>query len=103
MRVVLEAVVAKSPVDPALLPNEELNPINDVLLAALRDLSIDEVAAHIEADTDGLLELLAKLSADDENLRQEDFPVSLSEGLRMMPQHERMHIDQLRTALEAAR
>jgi hypothetical protein len=100
MRVVLNAVISKTRLDPAELSTEEDRPINDRLLAELEGLSVEQIASHIERDTDGLLDLMAKLAEDDGGLRQRDFPMSLSEALARMPDHERMHMEQLRTALE---
>ncbi|MGB2693689.1 MAG: DinB family protein [Dehalococcoidia bacterium] len=101
MRLVLEAVVTKNPLDPAQLLSEEESPINNQLLAEVRDFAIEQMVAYIDADTSGLLDLLAKLGSDDKDLRQAEFPISLSEALGMMPQHDRMHMEQLRTSLEA--
>jgi hypothetical protein len=102
LRYVLTAVVSKTPLDPSELSTENDAVINEQLLESLRDQSIEDIAAGIATDTDGVLDLLARLSIEDEHLRQDEFPMSLGEALRMMPQHERMHVEQLRTALEAS-
>jgi uncharacterized protein (TIGR03083 family) len=103
LRIVLEAVVSKTPLDPSQFSSEEDAPVNEQLLEPLRDQQVEEVAAGIAADTDDVLDLLAKLTQEDEDLRQDGFPMSLGEALRLMPQHEQMHMQQLRTALEGAR
>jgi len=101
-RLILTAVVTKTPLKPADLPAEEETPINDGLLAEVAALSVDEVARRIESDTAEKLDLLSKLGEDDQHLKQADFPMSLGEALQLMPQHERSHIDQLATAREGA-
>ena len=101
MRLVLQAVITKTPLDPTQLRAEEEVPINDRLLAGVRDQSIGQIARGIETDTEGMLDLLAKLGDEDEHLRQAEFPMNLGEALKLMPQHQRNHMEQLRTALEA--
>jgi len=100
MRIVLNAVIATEPIDPAQLRPEEEAPLNDQLRSALRGQSTDQIVAGIDIDTEGILALLAKLRDEDEHLRQQEFPMDLGEALRLMPQHERMHMEQLRAALE---
>ena len=102
-RLVLTAVVTKTRLDPAQLPVEEETPINEGLLAQVEELSPEQVARRLEADSDEMLDLLAKLNDEDADLRQHDFPMSLGEALSQMPQHERMHMEQLRTALTEGR
>jgi uncharacterized damage-inducible protein DinB len=102
-RIILTAVVTKTRLDPADLPQEEETPINERLAAEVRALSIEEISQRLEADTEGMLQLLAKLTDDDEGRKQREFPMTLGEAIKLMPQHERMHMDQLRTALEGKR
>ncbi len=100
LRLVLNAVITKTRLDPAQMPLEEDVPINEGLLGEVREASVEELAGRLEEDTEGILDLLSKLTDENESLRQRDFPMSLSEALTQMPQHERMHMEQLRTALE---
>ena len=99
-RLVLNAVITKTRLDPAQLPAEEDVPINDRLLDQVRDASVGELAERLEEDTEEILDLLSQLTDEHQQLKQREFPMSLSEALRQMPEHERMHMEQLRTALE---
>ena len=100
LRLVLNAVITKTRLDPAQLPAEQDVPINDGLLNQVRDASVGELAERLEEDTEEILDLLSQLTDDDEQLKQREFPMSLSEALSQMPQHERIHLEQLRAALE---
>ena len=97
-RLVLTSVISRTPLDPTDFPVED-EALNEGLLGELNELSPVEVAQRLEADTEEFLELLAKLTDEHENQRQRDFPMSLGEALGQMPEHERMHMEQLRTAL----
>jgi hypothetical protein len=102
LRYVLTAVINKTPLDPSELSTENDAAINEQLVESLRGQPIEDIATGIATDTEGVLDLLARLSIEDEHLRQDEFPMSLGEALRLMPQHERMHMEQLRTAREVS-
>ena len=101
-RLVLTAVINRTPLDPTHFPVED-EALNEGLLGELNELSPVEVAHHLEADSEEMLELLAKLTDEDADRRQRDFPMSLGEALGQMPEHERTHMEQLRTALTEGR
>lgn len=98
--VILQAVVTRTPLDPAALRPEEEVPVNDGLLGKVDALAVEEVIEQVVSDTEALLVLMAQLQEDDKDLRQSDFPMSLGEALALLPNHEDMHMEQLRTALE---
>ena len=98
----LTAVISGTPLDPTHFPVED-EALNEGLLGELNELSPVEVVQRLESDSEKMLELLAKLTDEHENRRQRDFPMSLGEALSQMPQHERGHMEQLRTALTEGR
>jgi uncharacterized protein (TIGR03083 family) len=98
---ILRAVVSRQPINASLLgssPDER----NTHDIVERRERQIDTLIAEVEADTEEHLDLLSRLTEDDQALRQDDIPMSLGEGLSNDPGgHARGHIAQLRTALES--
>lgn len=68
-----------------------------------RDRSIAEIVAEIEADGEVWQELLSQLGGNDEAMRWEGFPWGLGEYLRILAEHDREHLEQLRAAVEVVR
>ncbi len=98
---ILRAVVARERVDGSLLGSPDDRNARD--LEERRGRSVEELIAEIEADTEEHLDLVSRLSETDKDLRQDDIPTSLGEGLTNDPGgHVRRHLAQLRTALEAS-
>lgn len=97
---ILRSVVAREPVESALLgPPDERNE-RDV--ETRRERSVDELIDEIEADTEELQDLLSRLTEEDKDLRQENLPMSLGEGLSNEPGgHYRTHMAHLQAALDA--
>jgi hypothetical protein len=63
---------------------------------------VEELIAELEAEGEETQELLSQLGPGDENLRQDDIPMSLGEGLSNdAGGHDREHLAQLRMALES--
>lgn len=97
---VLRSVISAEPLDPAILTGTE--EINERDVAARRGRSVEELIAEIEADGETLDELFSQLTEEQEDLRQDGFPMSLGEALSNDPGgHFREHFAQLRAALEA--
>lgn len=98
VRNVLRSVVAGQPVDPLLF--SEIDAKNARDLEQRRTRSIDELVAEIEQDGEAILDLLGRLTREDAERRQADFPLSLGEALKPFPDHDGTHLAQLRVALE---
>ncbi|MDZ4279045.1 MAG: hypothetical protein U1B78_07890, partial [Dehalococcoidia bacterium] len=68
-----------------------------------RERSVDELIGELEADGGEWEDLLARFGEEDKDLREEGIPWSLGEALSQNPGgHEREHLAQLKTALEAS-
>ena len=101
LQTVLRAVVAKEPVDVKRVTDlDKINAENARLLKERRGSSPEELIAEVEAEGVETRELLGGLTNQDENLKQEDAPVSLSQYLAGFPGHDREHLAHLRTALD---
>ena len=100
LHIVLRAIITRERVDPALLSEPDARNARNV--EERRGRSVEELIAELEADGEETQELLSQLGPGDENLRQDDIPMSLGEGLSNDPGgHDREHLAQLRTALES--
>jgi uncharacterized damage-inducible protein DinB len=66
-----------------------------------KERTVDELIVEVEAEGDETQELLARLADADESRTQEDAPLSLGAYLATFPGHDRTHLAELRTALEA--
>ena len=68
-----------------------------------RGCSVEDIVAEIEADGEVWQDLLSRLEDSDESVRWPGFPWALGEYLRILAEHDRDHLAELRTALEVAR
>ena len=97
---ILRAVVDRKPVDAALLGEADEKNARDV--EARRSRSVEELIVEINADGEELMELLSRLTEEDENLRQEGIPMTLGEDLSNEPGgHHREHTVPLRAAVDS--
>ena len=103
LRVILRAVIAREPVDPAFVLPGSADGRNAQNVAERRDRTGEELIAEFEAQEKEAQELLARLTDTDKDRRQKDLPMSLGEGLGGAEPglHYEEHLEQLRTALEA--
>lgn len=100
LHLVLRAVIAREPVDASLLT--EVDARNARNVKERRGRTVKELIAELEAAGEETQELLSQLSEDDEELRQDDIPMSLGEGLAREPGgHDREHLAQFRKALDS--
>jgi uncharacterized protein (TIGR03083 family) len=98
---VLRDVLDRKPVDLAVFTTgvDERNARN---IEERRDRTIEELIVEIEADGEETQELFSRFAEADEHWQPEGLPVTVADGLRgMAGEHEREHLGQLRTALEA--
>lgn len=97
--IILRAAVADEQADLSVL--SELDARNARLLEERAGRSTEELIAEVEAENDETQDLLSRLSDEDDQRTQEGAPMSLGEYLRMFPDHDRGHLADLRTAVEA--
>lgn len=102
VQTVLGAVTSNQPVDLAVIDLDYVNAGNARLLADRAGRPVDELIDEAEAEGEDTQALLAKLTDADDGRTQEGAPMSLGGYLRMFPGHDRGHLAQLRTALEAS-
>ena len=96
---ILQAVVSRTPVDPAVLGDPEARNAQDV--EDRKDKSVGELISEIRGEGEAISLLLARLTEDDKELRQDNIPMSLGEGLSQDPgAHYRTHLAHFREALE---
>ncbi len=62
--------------------------------------TIEQLVAEVEAAGEELQHLLSRLTEADANRHLEDVPLALGDRLRVMTNHDRGHLPQLRKALE---
>jgi uncharacterized protein (TIGR03083 family) len=97
---VLRAVTAGEPLDIAKINLDYVNAGNGRLLEERKERPVEELIVEVEAEGEKTQELLAKLSDADEGRTQEGAPMSLAEGVRSFPGHDRDHLAQLKTVLD---
>ncbi len=96
---ILEAVVSRTLVDPAMLGEAEARNAQDV--EDRKDMSIGELISEIQGEAEAIDLLLSKLTDEHKDLRQDNIPMSLGEGLSQDPGgHYRTHLADFRKALE---
>ena len=100
LRLVLQPVVAGEAVNASVLALGDADSANARLLEERRQRSSDQLIGELETQGKETLDLLARLTEADEGRRQDDIPFSFTDGLRIFLQHDRLHLEQLRTALE---
>ena len=93
----LRVVIAKQRLDIAQFGN--VNEVNARFVGERSGRSIEELIAEVEAEAEETQELLTKLKEDDERHMPDNAPMSLGEYLRLFPEHDRTHLEQMRTAL----
>ena len=100
LHLVLRAVIDKKPVDPSLL--SEVDARNARNVKERRGRTVEELIAELEAEGEETQALLSQLTEEDKDLRQDDFPMSLGEGLANDPSgHDREHLAHFRKALDS--
>ena len=96
---ILEAVVSRTPVDPAMLGDAEARNAQDV--EDRKDMSVGELVSELEGEGEAIDLLLSKLTDEHRDLRQDNIPMSLGEGLSQNPGgHYREHLAHFKGALE---
>jgi ribosomal 50S subunit-associated protein YjgA (DUF615 family) len=98
---VLRAVTANERFDLAEINPDYVNAGNARLLEERKERAVEELIAEVETEGERTQELLAKLTDADENRTQEGAPMSLAEGVRSFPGHDRDHLAQLKTVLDS--
>ena len=78
---------------------EEVNEGNAARIEARRETPPAALADEVEAMGERTQELLAKLQESHESLKGDNVPMSLGDYLRGFPDHDRDHLNDLRTAL----
>jgi hypothetical protein len=103
MQKVLRAVTAGKKVDRAELPTD-VDAANARGVGEQRDRSVAELIAAIEEEGAEIQDLLSKLSAEDEGVRQDDPPFVLEGFLRFVARegHDLEHLAQLQAGLEVS-
>ncbi len=96
---ILEAVISRTPVDPAVLGDAEARNAQDV--EDRKDMSVGELISEIQGEAEAIDLLLSKLTDAHKDLRQDNIPMSLGEGLSQDPGgHYREHLAHFKEALE---
>ena len=96
---ILEAVVSRTPVDPAMLGEAEARNARDV--EDRKDMSVGELVSELEGEGEAIDLLLSKLTEEHKDLRQDNIPMSLGEGLSQNPGgHYQEHQAHFKEALE---
>ena len=99
---VLECVLDRRPVDPAVLGAPDERNRQDV--EERRDHTVAELIMEIEHEGAAVDLLLSRLTPEHEHLRQDNIPMSLGEGLSQNPGgHFREHLEHFKAALEDSR
>ena len=97
---VLRAATANERLDMAAIA--DLDGTNERYRQERAGRSVEELLVEVEEEGEETQELLSRLTEDDKELRQEDIPMSLGEGLARDPGgHDREHLAQLRQALDS--
>ena len=96
---ILEAVVGRQQVDPSVLADVDAKNNQDV--EDRKDRSVGELLSEIQGEAEAIDLLLARLTEEDKDLRQENIPMSLGEGLSQDPGgHYRTHLADFKAALK---
>ncbi|MCH7698893.1 MAG: maleylpyruvate isomerase N-terminal domain-containing protein [Chloroflexi bacterium] len=96
---ILEAVVSRTPVNPAMLGDADARNAQDV--EDRKDMSVGELISEIVGEGDAIDLLLSKLTDGQKDLRQDNIPMSLGEGLSQDPGgHYREHLAHFKETLK---
>ena len=97
---ILRAVVARGPLDP-LLVQFDTDAENARGVEERRGWPVAALIAELERDGEEIQDLLAHLTADDEQLHPEGFPISVGRFLQIVEEerHDLVHLAQLRAGL----
>ena len=96
---ILEAVVSRTPVNPAMLGDADARNAQDV--EDRKDMSVGELISEIVGEGDAIDLLLSKLTDGQKDLRQDNIPMSLGEGLSQDPGgHYREHLAHFKKTLK---
>ena len=99
---ILEAVISRTPVDPVVLGDGEARNAQDV--EDRKDMSVGELISEIQGEAEAIDLLLSKLTDEHKDLRQDNIPMSLGDGLSQDPGgHYRTHLADFREALEGTK
>ena len=103
LRYLLRSVIARERADPSRFVIGGAAALNARDVGERRERTVEELITEFEAQEEETQELLAGLTADDKDYRQEDIPWTLGQALRATEPafHYQQHLEQLRTALEA--
>lgn len=99
----LRTVVAGKPIDTKMFA-VDTDQANAQGVGERRDRTAEELIAELEEESEEIQELLSQLTDEHEHLRQDDPPFHFKGYLRFVVReesHDREHLAQLRTALEA--
>jgi uncharacterized protein (TIGR03083 family) len=96
----LRSVAAGEPLDPALF-QPDTDAENERGVAERRDWPVDRLIAELARGGDEVQELLSCVRETDEDLGQDELPVSLGGFLRIVEEerHDRLHLEQLQAGL----
>lgn len=96
---ILEAVVSRTPVDPAMLGEADARNAQDV--EDRKDMSVGELISEIRGEAEAIDILLSRLTEEDMDLKQDNIPMSLGDGLSQNPGgHYHEHLAHFKEALE---
>jgi hypothetical protein len=99
---VLREIIEGRRIDVATVTNREwVNAGNAQRVEERRGRTPEELVSEVEAESEETQELLSRLREDQEDLKQDDAPMTLGQYLAMFPGHDREHLAQLRVALES--
>jgi hypothetical protein len=98
---VLSAVTKDRDANLSFINPDFVNAGNAERVAGRRTRPIEDVIAEVAQEGEETQALLARLTPEDESYERPGLPMTLVEGLRRFPGHDRDHVAQLRTALES--
>jgi hypothetical protein len=99
---VLREIIEGRRIDVATVTNLDwVNAGNAQRVEERRGRTPEELMSEVEAESEETQELLSRLREDQEDLKQDDAPMTLGQYLAMFPDHDREHLVQLRVALES--
>lgn len=98
-QLLLRAVITRTPLDRGASGNADAQNARNV--EERRERRVDELLAELEQDAEACLELLAQLTEQQKDLRQEGFDLSFGEAVPMFTTHDLEHLAQLKTALQS--
>lgn len=100
-QVILRKVIAREPLDPALL-NVDTDAENAARVAERVAWPIDRLLDELDETGDEVLDLLARLTEEDREYRGGAFPMAVGQFVQIVERerHDMIHLAQLRRALD---